>query len=135
MSWYGFFFACALLHIILGMSWISIIAVTSIHGWSIECFRTAITCCCGCWYQNQLLLSFINQIYCALITSFPAFIIYPSIVVLYCNVYASNVNRISLKIYFYVSVVLMASYFPDLTNEYILLLLFHMDYLCILYAS
>ena len=70
------FFACVLLHTFLGMSQISVIAVTSSHGLSIVNVGTVIICCWGCLSQNQLAIHCIVQIYCALTTNLPSVIIF-----------------------------------------------------------
>ena len=93
MSLYGFF-AWILLQKVLGMSWTYVIPTTSRHGGGILHDGTMILCCSGCLTQYQLLFSWMEQIDCAFATNSPVEIIYPSIVVLFCSVYASKMNLI-----------------------------------------
>ena len=81
---------------------------------------TVITFCWGCWSQNRLMIYCIEQIYCAFTTNSPEVIICPSTVVLFFNVYASDVKMITQNPFVDVSAVLMAPYIPDSTNEAIL---------------
>ena len=65
----------------------------------------------------------IEKIYCALTTNSPAVIMFPSIVVFPCSVYAPDVNMKTKNSLVYLSVVFMAPYVPDSTNEAILSLI------------
>ena len=85
------FLSCVLLHTLLR---ISVIEVTSSHRWSIVLVGTVINCCWGCLIQNQLVISCIEQRYCDFTTNSPAVMIFPSIVVLSCNIYDSDVKMI-----------------------------------------
>ena len=66
---------------------------------------------------------FIEQRYFALTTNSPAVIIFPSIVVFHCSVYADDVNTITQNQLVHVSVVFMDPYLPDSTKEAILSLI------------
>ena len=89
------FFACVLLHTILGFVWKSVTALTPSLGWSIVRVGTVMIWCWGCWYQYQLVSTCIEQIYCALTTNYPEVISCPPIGVLLCSVYASDLKMIT----------------------------------------
>ena len=74
----------------------------------------------------------IEQIYCALTTNYPAAIICLSFDVLSCSVYASDEKMITKNPLVVVSVVFMAPYFTDSTNEAILSLIPSRTTWCIL---
>ena len=74
MSWYGFF-ACFLVHTLVGIARKSINELTSSYGWIIVRVGTVITCCLGCWFQYQLFSTCIEQIYYVLTTNSSAVII------------------------------------------------------------
>ena len=94
LPWYELF-ACVLLHTISGIAWESVTALTSSCVWSIVHVGTLMTCCWGCWFQYQLVSTYTEQIYCALTSNSRAVIVFPSIVVLSCSVYAYDVNMIT----------------------------------------
>ena len=73
----------------------------------------------------------IEQIYCALATNSPAVMICLSIVVLYCIVYAYDVNMITKNPLVVVSVLFMAPYFTDSTNEAVLSIILSRTTWCI----
>ena len=69
--WHGFF-SCVMLHIVLVMSWMSVIALTSSCVWSIVYVGTVMMWFWGCWSSFQLVCTCIEQRYCALKTNFPS---------------------------------------------------------------
>ena len=99
------------------MSWTYLIVITSRCGRSIVGVVTMIVYCSGCCLQYQLMFSWMEQRYCALTTNSPAEITCPSIVVLFCSVYASERNWMIYNTFVVVSYVLMAPNIPDWTNE------------------
>ena len=117
------FFAWILLETFLGMCWASIIPTTSRLGQRIVPDGSMILCCSGCCLKYQLVFFCVEQIYCALTTNSPSEIIYPSIVVLFFSVYASEMNLITHNLFAVVSSVLMGPYLPYWTNKSILSLI------------
>ena len=89
------FFAWILLQTVLGVSWTYIILITSILEWIMVCVRNMIFCCSGFCFQYQLVSSCMDQKYCVLTTHSPAEIICLLIFVLFCSVYASEMNWIT----------------------------------------
>ena len=76
-------------------------------------FGTVMTHCLGCRLQYQLVSNSIEQRYCNLTTNSTGVIIFPSIVVFYCSLYAPDMKRMTLNPLVDVSVVFMESYFTD----------------------
>ena len=112
-----YLFTLILLQTFLGMSWTYIIVITSRRGWCIVRVGTMIVYCSCCCFQYQLVFSCMEQIYFALKINSSAEITCPSIVVLFCSVYASDRNWMTYHPFFVVSYLLMAPYIPYLTNE------------------
>ena len=125
------FFSWIPLKIFLGISFTYIIVITSIRGWSIVHVGTMIVCCSVYCYQYQLVFSFMEKIYFGLTNNPPAEITCPSIVVLFCRIYASESNLMTYNTFFVVASVLMALYIPDWTNEAIFSLVLSRTTLCI----
>ena len=113
-------FAWIILQTVLGMYCTSVIMTTSRHGWIIVRVGTMIFCCSYCCFQYQLVLYCTEQIYVAFKTNLPSEIICPSIFILFCSVYASDMNRITQNPSVVVSAVLTKPYLFDWTNDAIL---------------
>ena len=96
LSWYVFF-ACVMLHTLLVIAWKSVTVINSYCGWSIVCVGTVLACCWGCWFQYQLVSTCTEKRYFTFTTNSPTVIIYPSIFVLSCSIYASDVNMKTKK--------------------------------------
>ena len=88
------YFACVLVHTLVGIAWKSVTALTSSYVWSIVRVGTVMKWCLGCWLQYQLVSICIEQRYFALTTNSPAVIICTSIVVFLCSAYSPDVNMI-----------------------------------------
>ena len=125
------FFAWVLLQTFLGMSWKYLIVITSRCGLIIVPVGTMVVCCSVCCFQHQLVFSCMEQIYCASTNNLPAEITYPSIVVLFCSVYDSEMNLMTYNAFDVVSSMLMVPYIPDWTNEAIFSLIWSRTTLCI----
>ena len=69
-SLYGFF-ACVLVHTLVGVAWKNVTSLTSSCGRSIERVGTVMKFSLGCQLQYQLLSTCIEQRYCALTTNYP----------------------------------------------------------------
>ena len=120
-----------LLQIFLGMSCTYIIMITSWRGWIIVRVGTTMVCCSGCFFQHQLVFSCLYQRYCALKNNSPAEITCPSIVLFFCTMYASEMNWMTINLFYVLSAVLMAPYIPDWTNDSIFSLILSRTNLCI----
>ena len=116
-------FVSFLLQILLGISWTHFTATISRYRYTTVSVGKMITCCCCFYSQSQFVFSWIQIIYCALTTSTPDVLIFTSHVVSYCKVYASKTNLIKYYPIVVVSVLFMAPYLPDWTNEAILSLI------------
>ena len=130
MSLYGFF-DWILLQTFLWMSWASLLMITLRRRWSIVRFGTMIVCCSGYCFQYQFVFSCTEQRYCALTTNSPSVIKFPPILVLFCSVYASEMNWITYNQFAVVSSVLMKPYITDWTNEAIFSLILSRTTWCI----
>ena len=91
MYMYGFF-ALILIQKLLVMSWTYLIVITSRCGLIIVRVGNMIFCFSVCYFQYKLVFPCMEQRYCALKTNSPADITCPSNFVLFCSVYASEMN-------------------------------------------
>ena len=116
-------FACVLLHTLLGIAWKYITVLTSSRGWSIVRVGNVIKCCWGCWSQYQLVSTCIEQRYFGLTINSPAVMIFPSIICVILKIICFWCENDNINRFVSMSVLLMASYLPDSTNEAILSLI------------